>query len=193
MWDNDGRCGYNEFSDAELIAYGFPYEYVYSYYSSVSYDWMSDSYYCPPGTVVYADYDSSPYCAIPQNVVVRKGQYHRAYTYTFDNPVSDLANYYYRFSSSGWGCNDVSGATAGSRVVSNSGVERDFQGISAGDTLTSCTGSGAQWPTITMTGGSLTGRTDGCLPGYKQVGSSCQYTYPAALSDGCEALEQRAQ
>jgi len=56
LWDNYGRCGYNEFSDAELIAYGFPTELVYAYHSNPSYNWWSDSYSCPEGTVIYTDY-----------------------------------------------------------------------------------------------------------------------------------------
>jgi hypothetical protein len=186
LWDNDGRCGYNDFSDAELMAYGFPTTQVYSFYSNIQYDWSSDSYYCPPGTEIYNEPglfggDGASYCATVQNVIAKKGQYHRANTYTFDDPVSDLANYYYNFSSSGWGCNNVSGVTSTSRVVSNNGVLRDYSGISANDTLTSCPGQSAQWPTLNFWGGSITGLTNGCQPGYVK-GNNPNYT-TGILSD----------
>lgn len=191
MWDGDGRCGYNSFSDAELMAYGFPTYTEKVYLGDPTYDWMTGNYYCSSGYFYSDNYSYGCYTDVQK--ISRKGQYHRAATFTFDSPISDLANYSYSFTSSGSGCHTVSGTTSGSRVTNSTGVLRDYNGISASSSLTSCPAASAQVATITMTGGSLTGRTDGCLPGYTQSGSSCQYTYTAAHTNGCSALEARAQ
>lgn len=185
--DNDGRCGYNDFSDAELLTYGFPTETVTVFADYPTYDYSTESVVCPKNTFLTCDGDGLTYdgygCACHMSVtrIAKRGQYHRAKQFDLGTNLYDLSSIQYSFSSSGWGCHNVSGTTTGSKATSNS-TSYNHSGISARDSLMVCPGRSWQRATIKMTGGSLTGVTNGCSAGYVKNGNTCTLTYPATAS-----------